>query len=151
MKIKKISSWGRNKFINSNFFEPESKESLKSIIKKKKNFLAFGNGRSYGDVCLNSKNLISTRKLNKILNFDKKKGVIEVESGTLVSEILPIIIENNFFLPVTAGTKFISVGGMVANNIHGKNIKKNYFSDYILSIDLININGKSIVCSKKKK
>ena len=121
--MKQINSWGRNKFINSNFLEPKSKEEIKFLIKNKKSFLPFGNGRSYGDVCLNKQNLISTKKLNKILNFDKKKGIIEVESGLLVSDLLPFILNENFFLPVTAGTKFVTIGGMVANNIHGKNIK----------------------------
>ena len=66
-----------------------------------------------------------------------------------MSELLPIILKNNFFLPVTSGTKFVTLGGMVANNIHGKNVVKNYFSDYIISIKLINNSGKLINCSKK--
>ena len=148
--MNKITSWGRNKFIKPNFIEPETKDKLKNLIKKKKNFIAFGNGRSYGDVCLNKKNIISTKKLNKIIGFDKKNGEIEVESGLLVSELLPVILENNYFLPVTAGTKFVTIGGMVANNVHGKNIKKNFFSDYIVSLEVYNSDGKLIRCSKKK-
>ena len=148
--MKQITSWGRNKFVNSNFIEPETKEELKSAIKNTKNFLAYGNGRSYGDVCLNKQNLISTRKLNQIIMFDKKTGEIEVESGLLASDLLPIILKSNFFLPVTAGTKFVTIGGMVANNIHGKNIKKNFFSDYIYSLKIFDINGNLIECSKKK-
>ena len=148
--MKQINSWGRNKFINSNFLEPKSKEEIKFLIKNKKSFLPFGNGRSYGDVCLNKQNLISTKKLNKILNFDKKKGIIEVESGLLVSDLLPFILKENFFLPVTAGTKFVTIGGMVANNIHGKNIKNNYFSDYLVSLKLFNSKGNLIDCSKSK-
>ena len=140
--MKQITSWGRTKFVKSNFIEPETKHELKNAIKNTKNFLAYGNGRSYGDVCLNKQNLISTRKLNQIIMFDKKTGVIEVESGLLVSDLLPIILKDNFFLPVTAGTKFVTIGGMVANNVHGKNVKKNYFSDYILSLKIYSHKGK---------
>ena len=95
--MKQITSWGRNKFINPNFIEPETQDELKNTIKNTKNFLAYGNGRSYGDVCLNKQNLISTRKLNQIIMFDKKNGVIEVESGLLASDLLPIILKSNFF------------------------------------------------------
>ena len=148
--MKQIYSWGRNKFINSNFLEPDSKEEIKLLIKNNNSFLPFGNGRSYGDVCLNKQNLISTRKLKKILSFDKKNGIIEVESGLLVSDLLPIILRNNYFLPVTAGTKFVTVGGMVANNIHGKNIKYNYFSDHLISFKLFNSKGNLVDCNKYK-
>ncbi len=148
--MKKVTSWGRNKFIKTNFLEPETKEELRILIKKQKSFIPYGNGRSYGDVCLNRKNLISTKKLNKIIYYDKKKGEIEVESGLLVSDLLPIILGDNFFLPVTSGTKFVTIGGMVANNIHGKNIKNNYFSDYIISLKVFNVQGSLIHCSKKK-
>ncbi len=148
--MKQITSWGRSKFVKSNFIEPETKYELKNAIKNTKNFLAYGNGRSYGDVCLNKQNLISTRKLNQIIMFDKKTGVIEVESGLLVSDLLPIILKYNFFLPVTAGTKFVTIGGMVANNVHGKNVKKNYFSDYILSLKIYSHKGNLIECTKKK-
>ena len=125
---------GRTKFVNL-IYRTRNKNELKNAIKNTKNFLAYGNGRSYGDVCLNKQNLISTRKLNQIIMFDKKTGVIEVESGLLASDLLPIILKSNFFLPVTAGTKFVTIGGLVANNVHGKN-KKNYFSDYIISLKI---------------
>ena len=146
--MKKITSWGRNKFIKTNFYEPETRENLKYLIKKKNSFIPYGNGRSYGDVCLNRKNIISTKRLNKIINFNKKKGEIEVESGLLVSDLLPIILKDNYFLPVTSGTKFVTIGGMVANNIHGKNIKNNYFSEYIISLKVYNSQGNLVQCSK---
>ena len=145
---KKIYSWSRVNKVKCNFYEPENITQVKSLIKNKKNFLTFGNGRSYGDVCLNNKNLISMRKFKKILFFDKKKGIIEAEAGILMSELLPIILNFNFFLPVTSGTKFVTLGGMVANNIHGKNINENYFSDHIISLKLINPKGKLIRCTK---
>ena len=148
--MKQVTSWGRNKFIKSNLIEPDTKEKLQNLIKNTKNFLAYGNGRSYGDVCLNKMNLISTKKLNQIIMYDKKRGIIEVESGLLASDLLPIILRDNFFLPVTAGTKYVTIGGMVANNVHGKNIKKNFFSDYIYSLKIFNTNGHLIECSKKK-
>lgn len=136
--------------VKCNFLEPKNINEVKKLIKNKKNFLTFGNGRSYGDVCLNNNNLLSMRKFKKILFFDKKKGIIEAEAGILMSELLPAIINFNFFLPVTSGTKFVTLGGMVANNIHGKNIEKNYFSDHLLSLKLLDEKGKLIKCDNSQ-
>ena len=149
--LKNIYCWGRNKSVKTNLFYPKNLKDLKNFLINNKHYLPFGNGRSYGDVCLNNKNLISMQKFSKILNFDKKNGIIEVESGKLLADLLPLIIKEKWFMPVTPGSKYISLGGMLANNVHGKNVKKNYFSDYVISFNLINSNGKLVFCSKYKK
>ena len=148
--LKNIYCWGRNKSVKTNLFYPNNLKDLQKFLVKNNNYLPFGNGRSYGDVCLNSNNLISMKKFCKILNFDKKKGIIEVESGMLLSDLLPSIIKEKWFMSVTPGSKYISLGGMLANNVHGKNVKKNFFSDYIISFNLINSNGTLLNCSKNK-
>ena len=89
-------------------------------------------------------------KLCMDLYFDKKNGVIEIESGLLLKDLLPIITQEGWFIPVTPGTKYVSLGGMVANNIHGKNTYKNQIKYYIKKIKLITVNKKIILCSKKK-
>ncbi|AIF49373.1 FAD-binding oxidoreductase [Dyella japonica] len=81
-----------------------------------------GNGRSYGDSCLNDGGaLLLARGLDRYLQFDAATGVIECESGVLLSEILSLAVPQGWFLPVTPGTKFVTVGGAIANDVHGKN------------------------------
>ncbi|HJN84676.1 MAG TPA: FAD-binding protein, partial [Candidatus Pelagibacter bacterium] len=128
------SSWGNSIKTYPKIYRPENIKEIIKIIKKKKNFTIQGNGRSYGDVSLNFENLIKTEKLTKILNFDKKNGIIEVESGLLLVDLLKIILPLGWFIPVTPGTKYVSIGGMVANNVHGKNVKKNQLKYYISQI-----------------
>ena len=65
------------------------------------------------------------KNFNQIKKFEKKSGLIEVESGMLLKDLLPIIIEKGWFLPITPGTKYVSLGGIIANNVHGKNIYRN--------------------------
>ena len=147
--IKKVSSWTRFINIKSKIYYPENKNEIIELIKRKKNILVCGNFRSYNDVCLN-RNLLSLKNFNNILNFDQKLGIINIESGCILADMLKVTLGSNWFIPVSPGTKFVTVGGMIANNIHGKRISKNFFSDHVISFKLIMTNGKIIECSKKK-
>jgi len=115
-------------------------------------FLPYGNGRSYGDSCLNSKGVvIDNRSLNRFIDFDVDKGILKCESGILFSDILEVIVPHGWFLPVTPGTKFITLGGAIANDVHGKNHHKaGTFGRYILSFELKRSNNEKLLCTKEK-
>ena len=145
-----ISSWTGTYSVNPKIYTPASENDLKQVIKKK-NIICYGNGRSYGDNCLNTKNIISMKNFNKIKYFNKESGIIEVESGVILNDILDEVLKYNWFFPTSPGTKFVTIGGLVANNVHGKNINsKNFFYDYINSILIFLPNGEKKFCSKKK-
>ena len=82
------------------------------------------------------------KNFNQIKYFDKKNGIIEIESGLILKDLLSIIIEKNWFIPVTPGTKYVSLGGMIANNVHGKNIYRNQIKYYVKEIKLLRLNKK---------
>jgi len=145
------ASWGNNIKTYPIVYKPKSYSDIIKFITTKKNFIVQGNQKSYGDVCLNYKQVVSMGELKNIISFDKKNGIIEVESGLLLKDLLRIIIPNGWFVPTTPGTKYVSLGGMVANNIHGKNVKKNHIKHYIKKIKLMQLNKKIITCSKKKQ
>ena len=148
-KDKKFNNWGRNIHIIPKRLSPKNYNELKKIINKK-SFIVHGNQRSYGDVCLNKDLMVSMANFNQIKYFDEKKGIIEVESGMLLKDLLPIIIKKGWFIPVTPGTKHVSFGGMIANNVHGKNTHKNKIGFYIKEIKLLGLNKKILKCSKRK-
>lgn len=84
--------------------------------------LPFGNGRSYGDSCLaESGHVLHMRPLSRFISVDWKTGVLVAEAGTTLEEVLAIAIPRGWFVPVTPGTKFVTLGGAVANDVHGKN------------------------------
>lgn len=84
--------------------------------------LAYGAGRSYGDSCLNDSGvLLSTVRLDNILAFDRETGIVRCEAGVLLADLLALTVPAGWFLPVTPGTRYVTVGGAVANDIHGKN------------------------------
>ena len=150
MNHKTFFNWGRNTRIYPKQIVPRKLSDLKKAINKK-NFITTGNQRSFGDVALNDKLIISMRSFNRVIQFNEKKGSIELQSGTLLKEILPIVVEKNWIFPVTPGTKYVSIGGMVANNIHGKNTQKNQIKFYVKNIKILTPNKKIISCSLKKK
>ena len=84
--------------------------------------LPYGNGRSYGDACLNpGGRLLTTRGLDRFIAFDAATGLLECEAGVLLDDIIAVALPRGWFLPVTPGTRFATLGGAVANDVHGKN------------------------------
>jgi FAD/FMN-containing dehydrogenase len=84
--------------------------------------LAYGLGRSYGDSCLLSGGvMIRIRGLNKLIQFDRENGLLRAEAGVTLSEILELVVPEGWFLPTTPGTRFVTLAGAIANDIHGKN------------------------------
>ncbi|MEF9477449.1 FAD-binding oxidoreductase [Chryseobacterium sp. 1B4] len=95
--------------------------------------------------------IFSTKKLNKFISFDRLNGVIECESGVLLSDVLEIAVPQGYFLYVTPGTKFVSVGGAIASDVHGKNHHaEGCFSEYVIEFKLMTENGEIITCSREE-
>lgn len=112
--------------------------------------LPYGNGRSYGDVCLNSRGgLWLTRGLDRFITFDAVTGVLECEAGVLLDEIIELLLPRGWFLPVTPGTRFVTLGGAIANDVHGKNHHgAGTLGDHVLSLKLQRTDGQRIDCSR---
>lgn len=110
-----------------------------------------GLGRSYGDSCLNEGGyLLSTRNLNRFLSFDPQSGAVRCESGVSLDELLQVFVPKGWFLPVTPGTKFVTVGGAIANDIHGKNHHRGgTFCNHVNSFELERSDGSRILCSRE--
>lgn len=86
-----------------------------------------------------------------MISFDRLNGVLECESGVLLSEVLEVAVPQGYFLYVTPGTKFISVGGAIASDVHGKNHHaEGCFSEYVISFDLVNEKAELITCSREE-
>jgi len=144
------TNWGNNVKTYPKIYSPKDHKEIKKIINNKNSFIVQGNRRSYGDAAINKNQVISTKNFNRIISFNKKKGIIEAESGLLLKNLLLVIVPNGWFIPVTPGTKYVSLGGMAANNIIGKNNLKNQIKYHIKKIRLITPNKRNIICSSNK-
>jgi FAD/FMN-containing dehydrogenase len=147
--MKTYESWGRFPKVNQEVFKPEWRFSELPYEHQGK-WLAFGNGRSYGDACLNDQGtLIDTSSLNHFISFDKNTGVLECESGVKLSEIIDFSLPRGFFPAVVPGTKQITLGGAIANDIHGKNHHgSGSFGNHVISIKILRSDNKIIECSE---
>jgi len=115
--------------------------------------LPYGNGRSYGDSCLNNGGtLLATRGLDRFLAFDPSTGLIRCEAGVLLSEILSLTVGYGWFLPVTPGTRLITVGGAIANDVHGKNHHlAGTFGHQVTCLELARGSGERMRCSATER
>lgn len=111
--------------------------------------LAYGNGRSYGDSCLNDTGVLADmRSLNAIGAVDAESGVIEVGAGALLADIIAAAAPTGWFLPVTPGTQFVTAGGAIANDVHGKNHhRRGSFGHHVESLVLARSDGSVRTCS----
>jgi hypothetical protein len=146
-----LSSWGGilNKIHNISFLA--LKDSTQEIFLKDRFGIVHGNGRSYGDICLNPSGIVwKTDSLDHIIDFDGDKGIIKCEVGILISNLQKLISKKGWLLPVSPGTQFVTLGGAIANDVHGKNHHKfGSFGNNILSLTLLRSDGKVLSCSDK--
>lgn len=111
--------------------------------------LAYGNGRSYGDSCQNQAGAaVNMRTLNRIRGFNAESGVLEGDAGVLLSDIITHAAPYGFFPAVVPGTQFVTLGGAIANDVHGKNHhRRGTFGCHVESLTLLRSDGKTYRCS----
>ena len=144
---KRIADWGQYPVIEANEQSFTFNNELNDLVKHNDNVIARGSGRCYGDSAL-ATNTISTLKYDNILFFDTINGVITCQPGITLEQLLQVIVPQGWFLPVTPGTKLITIGGAVASNVHGKNHRKDgSFSKHVIEIELRLASNESVICS----
>jgi FAD/FMN-containing dehydrogenase len=143
----KIANWGNYPVMESEVKKFSFVDQLEELMTKTNHFIPRGNGRCYGDASL-AVNTISTLNYNRILSFDAENGIFECQSGLTLDRILEVIVPKGWFLPVTPGTKFITVGGAVGSDVHGKNHHvEGSFSNHIIDMDVMIADGSILMCS----
>ncbi|QHS58719.1 FAD-binding oxidoreductase [Chitinophaga agri] len=148
---KRLANWGNYPAIACDESTFSQDEQVQDFISSHSAVIARGNGRCYGDASL-AQYSVSTLKYDKVLAFDTTNGVFECQSGITLDQILDIIVPKGWFLPVTPGTKFITVGGAVASDVHGKNHHVDgSFSGHIIEMDVITGNQDTVTCSAEKE
>ena len=118
-KLTGLSGWGRYPRTDQTVERPEKASQL---LAGEGSTLARGQGRSYGDAALNTQGTVTlTERLNRFLEFDSATGRLKVEGAATLKHVLDTMVPKGWFLPVTPGTKYSSIGGSVASDVHGKN------------------------------
>ncbi len=142
--LKNIKSWAKNYTGSYRLYYPKNVNEIKSILSKKNKIIAAGGFRSYGDSAIND-TILSSKFLNKILNFDEKNGILRAQAGTTIEQMINFLIPKGWFLNVSPGTKYATLGGCIASDVHGKEHHKfGCFSEGLNKIKLL-LNENEIV------
>jgi FAD/FMN-containing dehydrogenase len=150
-----VLSWGRYpRLVHRDVHKPAWNDQLAHILHAAApgSLLPFGLGCSYGDSCLNGgRDLIDCRRLNRILGFDESTGIVRCEGGVSLRDLIEVFLPRGWFLPVTPGTSFVTVGGAIANDVHGKNHHRaGTFGAHVHQIALHRSDSALLCCSARE-
>src|SRR4051812_4410079 len=121
---KKLAGWGNYPVQECHVYRPERAAEVGGLLasRAEPDFISRGLGRGYGDAALNAgSGVVLHERLNRFIAFDPATGVVEAEAGASLADVLDVFLPRGFMIPVTPGTKYITLGGAVAANVHGKN------------------------------
>ncbi len=149
-----LSGWGNVPCHTSNVVRPEKINEVRDLVAAPEvaSVIARGLGRSYGDAALNAdaRVLLDTH-LDRLLSFDPASGVLECEVGVSFADLLHFFLPRGFFPAVTPGTKYVTVGGAIAADVHGKNHHRDgSISNFVESFELLLASGLVIRCSRQE-
>lgn len=146
----RLQGWGRYPQIEAQLFAPLTVSGCQPLIEEPQSLIARGMGRSYGDSALHER-VLSTRHLQHLLAFDGVRGTLRCQAGVSLDQLLDFLVPRGWFLPVTPGTRFVSVGGAVASDVHGKNHHLHgCFSEYVDELLLGLADGSLLTCSRSE-
>ncbi|RED97074.1 FAD-binding oxidoreductase [Marinoscillum furvescens] len=146
-KVQSVKNWNNFPEVESTVYSFRTSGELQKLLRESPKVIARGAGLSYGDASL-GEHVLSTHYFNKILSFDPYTGVLRAESGVTLRDILEVIVPKGWFLPVTPGTKNVTLGGAVAADVHGKNHHaEGSIANFIRRIRLMTGDGVLMHCS----
>jgi len=132
----KIQGWGRYTSIDAKVFSPSFDFECEGYLQSSP-LICRGFGRSYGDSSL-SQTVIETTKLDRFISFNQDTGLLSCQAGVSMNEILNLVVLRGWFLSVTPGSGYVTVGGAIASDVHGKNHHiRGSFSQHVISFDLL--------------
>ncbi len=144
-----LSGWGRLSPETCVVFRPESRSSLVAALSSDcGTVIPRGLGRSYGDSAVNPDGVVLQERLDRILGFDEAGLTVTCEAGTSLARLLSFLLPRGYFLPVVPGTRFVTVGGALAADVHGKNHHVDgTFGRHVEELLLLTSSGEVLRCS----
>jgi decaprenylphospho-beta-D-ribofuranose 2-oxidase len=145
----RLSGFGNWPCIDAPLYYFRGVEELAQLLKRHPNLIARGNGRAYGDAALNSHATISTLRHDRLIAFDQITGELTCESGVMLRDIIEVFLPRGWFPRVTPGTKMVTVGGMIAADVHGKNHHSvGSFCNHVTNLRVMGNDGVPFSCSR---
>ncbi|MBI1313984.1 FAD-binding protein [bacterium] len=148
-----LGGWGNCPREACSVSQPDSRAALRHKLHAGHTVIARGLGRSYGDSAISPNGLVLRQtRLNRMLSFDAGTGILECEAGVSFAEIIAAFLPRGWFLPTSPGTKFVTVGGAIASDVHGKNHHRvGSFGNFVREIELLLASGETVRCSPESR
>lgn len=144
-----LSGWGRYPVVDCRALHAGDPDEAARSAGAEPSLVARGNGRSYGDASLNPDATVVTRGLDRFIAFDAATGWLTCEAGLVLSDLIAVMLPRGWFPMVTPGTRFVTVGGMIASDVHGKNHHRDgSFCHHVAWFDLALNDGRVLRCSR---
>lgn len=144
-----ISGWGRYPRHATELVEPSRPDRVAPLLAGSSGLVARGNGRAYGDAAIGERVTLSALRLDRMRAFDPATGRLSVEAGVLLSDVIAAFQPRGFFPPVVPGTKHVTVGGMIAADVHGKNHHRDGgFGGHVEALTLALPDGQVVECTR---
>ncbi len=150
----KLTGWGRYPIADTEVYRPEKIAELAAVVAgNSQSLIARGAGRAYGDAAINDRNrVVDLQRLNRMLAFDDHSGILRCEAGVTLAEVIEVFLPRGFFPPVTPGTRFVTLGGSIAADVHGKNHHRDSsLANHVLSLDIMLASGEVRRCSREQE
>lgn len=143
-----LSGWGRYPRVDCTVARCREDADLSTLLRRPGSLIARGNGRAYADCALNPDMTALLRTRDRIRSFDPQTGRLTCDAGVLLSDLLDVFVPRGWFPPVTPGTRLVTIGGMIAADVHGKNHHSvGSFGNTLEGLHLMGADGTVLHCS----
>ena len=145
-----IYGWGRYPRMEADLLLPQTNSDCARLVKDVQSCIPRGQGRSYGDSA-NAALVLQSTYLNHYIQFDASSGLLTCEAGVTIREVLDLIVPRGWFIPVTPGSSYVSIGGAIASDVHGKNHHgSGTFSQHIIELQMMLASGEIVTVSRSQ-
>ncbi|MDY6904458.1 MAG: FAD-binding oxidoreductase [Thermodesulfobacteriota bacterium] len=145
-----LTAWGRYPEVDAHTAACRDAADVATCLHNRQPWISYGLGRSYGDSAL-GENVLLMSVMNRMLSFDCESGILCCEAGLSLNDILEVLLPQGWFLPVTPGTRHVTVGGAIASDVHGKNHHVDgSFSQWVYDFTLMLPDGRILRCSPQE-
>jgi decaprenylphospho-beta-D-ribofuranose 2-oxidase len=146
-----ISGWGRYPIVETDLLTPRTPEAARITTSRIMGGIARGNGRAYGDAGIGDRQTMQMGALNRIRAFDTETGLLTAEAGMLLVDVIALLLPRGFFPAVVPGTKYVTIGGAIAADVHGKNHHRDGgFGDHVEGLLLATSDGSLVRASRQE-
>jgi FAD/FMN-containing dehydrogenase len=146
-----LSGWGNYPQRPTQLLTPRTTGAVRDLVVARSGVVARGAGRAYGDAAVGTQSTLSLRGLNRMRGFEATSARLTVEAGVTIAEILTAFVPRGWFLRAVPGTKFVTIGGAIAADVHGKNHHRDGgFGNFVESFRLVLPSGEIVTCSRQE-